>query len=114
MKIFKKINVNNKKKFIIFNQLIDNLAKNDLKILARDYLSIGQYPIIDQGQNLISGYTDDESKVIFEDTHLIVFGDHTRIFKLVKPPFSIGADGVKVFKIKDKYKNIKLSTSIIF
>lgn len=108
LEIFKKIDVNNKKKFIIFNQLIDNLAKNDLKILARDYLSIGQYPIIDQGQNQISGYTDDESKVIFEDTHLIVFGDHTRIFKLIKPPFSIGADGVKVFKIKDKYKNIRI------
>jgi len=105
---FKKIKLKKNLEYIKFKDLTDNLAKNELKILARDYLSSGQFPIIDQGKNLISGYTDDESKVIFEKNPLILFGDHTRVFKLVSPPFSIGADGVKVFKVKEKFKNIDI------
>ena len=105
---FKNIKLKKEKEKIIFSDLTENLAKNNLKILARDYLSVGQFPIIDQGQNMISGYTDDESKVINGESPLIIFGDHTRKFKLIKPPFSIGADGVKVFQIKTKFKFIKI------
>jgi type I restriction enzyme, S subunit len=68
------------------------------KILAREYKSAGKFPIIDQGQQLVAGYTDDESAVVRDGLPLIVFGDHTRIFKFVDFPFVIGADGTKLLK----------------
>src|SRR3989338_6054342 len=53
------------------------------QVQANVYLSSGKYPIIDQGQEIIAGWTNDESAVINEGLPLIVFGDHTRIFKYI-------------------------------
>jgi len=66
------------------------------QIPAKDIAEVGRFPVIDQGQKFIAGYTDDESKVIDFDLPLIVFGDHTRCFKYVDFPFVLGADGTKV------------------
>lgn len=52
-------------------------------------------PIVDQGQSLISGYTDDHTLAVAQGTY-IVFGDHTRAVKWVDFPFAVGADGTKV------------------
>jgi len=68
------------------------------KILAREYKPAGKFPIIDQGQQLVAGYTDDESAVVREGLPLLVFGDHTRVFKFVDFPFVVGADGTKLLK----------------
>ena len=41
---------------------IDELAKTlspQVKIKSHDYLDCGQYPVIDQGQDFIGGYTND-------------------------------------------------------
>lgn len=53
---------------------------------------------MDQGQQFIGGYSNDESRVISEDLPVLVFGDHTRAFKYLNQPFVPGADGVKVLK----------------
>lgn len=66
------------------------------KISETSYLEEGKYPIVDQGSNSIAGYTNDEKKVYKHDTPLIVFGDHTRIFKYIDFDFAIGADGTKI------------------
>ncbi len=68
------------------------------KVLARDYRVTGKFPIVDQGQELIAGWTDDKSAVITDGLPLIVFGDHTRVFKFVDFPFAIGADGTKLLR----------------
>lgn len=60
------------------------------------YQTQGKYPIIDQSANYIAGYTDDDSRVLREQLPVIIFGDHTRIFKFVNFPFAIGADGTKI------------------
>jgi len=57
----------------------------------------GKYPIVDQSTNYIAGYTDDETKLFKEPLPVIIFGDHTRIFKFVDFPFAIGAQGTKIF-----------------
>ncbi|MDD2471706.1 MAG: restriction endonuclease subunit S [Dehalococcoidales bacterium] len=62
------------------------------------YQATGAYPIIDQSTEYIAGYTDENDKVYFPDWPLIIFGDHTRIFKYVDFPFAIGADGTKILK----------------
>lgn len=66
------------------------------KIPETSYLEEGRYPIVDQGSNIIAGYTNDEKKLYKHDTPLIVFGDHTRIFKYIDFDFAIGADGTKI------------------
>ncbi|MBI4024010.1 MAG: restriction endonuclease subunit S [Verrucomicrobia bacterium] len=65
------------------------------QIPASHYKATGKFPIIDQGQEVVAGYTDDENK-IFDLAHpLIIFGDHTRAMKFVDFPFALGADGTK-------------------
>ncbi|MBX3000968.1 MAG: restriction endonuclease subunit S [Caldilineaceae bacterium] len=66
------------------------------KVQQRDYQSYGCYPVVDQSQTHIAGYTDDASLVYEGDLPVIIFGDHTRVFKFVDFKFVCGADGVKV------------------
>jgi len=66
------------------------------QIPTKDISPSGKYPVIDQGQDFISGYCDDDEKVIDFDLPLIIFGDHTRCLKFVDFPFVLGADGTKV------------------
>ena len=70
------------------------------KIQARDYGLSGRYPIVDQGKNLIAGWTDDDSGLISTNLPVVIFGDHTRAFKFVDFPFVRGADGTQVLKPK--------------
>lgn len=70
------------------------------KIQSSSYLLQGQFPIIDQSQETICGWTNDESAVISESLPLIVFGDHTCALKFVESPFAQGADGIKILKAK--------------
>ncbi len=58
----------------------------------------GRFPVVDQGQCFIAGYTDNEEKVVRHDLPYVIFGDHTRCFKFVDFPFVLGADGTKVLK----------------
>lgn len=82
-----------------FLSIISDITSHFNKIKKGDYLNYGEYPIIDQGKEFIAGYTNDESLVNKSDRPIIIFGDHTRIFKYVKFPIAIGADGVKVLKV---------------
>lgn len=65
------------------------------KIAKKSYKEHGEFPIIDQGQEFIIGYTDDES-AIFPIDKYVVFGDHTEIVKYIDFTFAQGADGIKV------------------
>ncbi|MCX6875458.1 MAG: restriction endonuclease subunit S [Verrucomicrobia bacterium] len=66
------------------------------QIPAKDIASVGRFPVVDQGQQFVSGYCDDMDRVIDFDLPLIIFGDHTRGLKYVDFPFILGADGTKV------------------
>jgi type I restriction enzyme S subunit len=66
------------------------------KIRRQEYKQIGKYPVIDQGRIFIAGYTDEDDKLYKGDLPVIIFGDHTRLFKFVNFPFVAGADGVKI------------------
>jgi len=71
------------------------------KVQKKDYLAAGTYPVIDQGQSPIAGYTDDAGSLYSGELPVVLFGDHTRIFKYVDQPFALGADGVKVLSAKN-------------
>lgn len=70
------------------------------KIQRQDYQSSGRFPVVDQSQDLISGWTDDESCLISTNLPVVVFGDHTRTFKYIDFPFVRGADGTQLMKPK--------------
>lgn len=86
-------------KLVDFNDLFLDDTKNGRKITKDNYLNIGEYPIIDQGQQYIAGFAD-ESEGLYSNVPAIIFGDHTRIIKYVDMPFFLGADGVKLLKSK--------------
>ncbi|MFH1956115.1 MAG: restriction endonuclease subunit S [Patescibacteria group bacterium] len=70
--------------------------KRQKKIKRSEYLDSGLYSIIDQGDNLIGGYTNDESYLFDGDLPMTIFGDHTRRFKYIDFPFAIGTDGTQL------------------
>jgi hypothetical protein len=71
------------------------------KVQTRDYQKEGRFPVVDQGQSDIAGWTDDESAVITDPLPVVVFGDHTRALKFVDFPFARGADGTQVLRPRD-------------
>ena len=76
------------------------------KYKKQEYLDKGLYPIIDQGQDFIAGYTND-GNFLFDENSYVVFGDHTEAIKYVDFPFAQGADGIKVIKTCEEYINSK-------
>ena len=71
------------------------------QILSADIQPSGRFPVVDQGQAFIAGYSDAEKRVIRDDLPMVIFGDHTRCVKYVDFPFILGADGTKVLKPKE-------------
>ena len=75
------------------------------KILKSDFLPKGKYPIIDQSENFIAGYWNNEQDLFKVDKPVVIFGDHTRIFKFVNFDFVIGADGTKILLPNNKWNS---------
>lgn len=80
-----------------FNNLIINISPPK-KLKSNQFNESGKYPIVDQSQSSIAGWTDDDEALIKNDFPLVVFGDHTCILKIIEKPFVQGADGIKIFK----------------
>ena len=71
-------------------------VKYTTKLQSKDYLANGDYPIVSQEEELISGYWNNAADVFHAERPLVVFGDHTRVLKYVDFDFVLGADGVKI------------------
>lgn len=86
-----------------FDYLFYKINDKSHNIPSNKYSKYGKYPIIDQSQDLIAGYTDLKSPIIPQNG-IIIFGDHTREFKYVDFPFCTGADGTQLLSSKgDEY-----------
>lgn len=73
------------------------VAGNKTKIEQNKIQEKGKYPVITQeSEKFISGYTDEENAI--SDLPLVVFGDHTCVFKYIDFPFIRGADGTQLLK----------------
>ena len=104
----KTIKINVAKEQIVFkskfpSKTVDNLLVKiegeQTKIKDKEILSSGAYPVITQeSERIISGYTNNDKCIT--DVPLIVFGDHTCIFKYVDFPFIRGADGTQILKTR--------------
>jgi type I restriction enzyme S subunit len=83
-----------------YKDVVDKISTTKQKLKQKEYLSKGSIAVVDQGQSEIGGYTNDVSKILKCKLPVIVFGDHTKIVKLISFPFAPGADGTKVLQPK--------------
>ena len=78
------------------------------KLTTSTYLADGRFPIIDQSQSYICGWTNDDEAVITKPLPVIVFGDHTCVLKFVNRPFAQGADGIKILTARRRVSTLYL------
>ena len=86
--------------WVIFAEFWGDFTSSQKKLPQKSYLPAGRFPVIDQGQQLIGGFSDAKDLLSDAEPPAIVFGDHTRASKFVETPFIQGADGVRVLKPK--------------
>ena len=83
-----------------FKDAVDDVSGGNKKTPQKEYVESGKYPVVDQGKELIGGYTDEAERLCKAELPVVIFGDHTRCFKYIDFPFCMGADGVKVLRPK--------------
>jgi len=86
-----------------FSDAFDEFTDSKKKLPSKNYSESGKLPVVDQGQELIGGFTDDTSLTSDASLPVIVWGDHTRRPKFIDFPFVQGADGVKVLKPSEAF-----------
>ncbi|WP_242474306.1 restriction endonuclease subunit S [Tomitella cavernea] len=86
-----------------FFDAVQDVSAGNVKIPQSAFQPSGALAIVDQGQQLVAGYTDDTTTAVKAESPVIVFGDHTRALKFVDFPFAMGADGVKVLQTRDSF-----------
>ena len=97
--------VSNPRQIAMFDEVLYDDTKSATKIPAGEYLEQGSTAIFDQAtDNLIAGYSNLDVGAC-DKFPALLFVDHSRVVKYVDRPFFIGADGVKILRIKDgKYE----------
>ena len=91
-----------------FNEIFITISTKGLQINKAEYETKGRYPVIDQGRQMIAGYSNKAEKALMcPKEGVIVFGDHTREIKFVNFDFIVGADGTQLLSAKSKNAAIK-------
>lgn len=85
-----------------FSSAMRDCTGGNIKVQRKAYTSDGELPVVDQGQDFIAGYTQVANQYKGA-LPLVLFGDHTRIFKYVDFPFALGADGVKALEPQEGF-----------
>ena len=79
-----------------FDEAVEDASGGNIKTPQGEYLPKGELPIVDQGEKLVGGYSNELAAACRASLPVVVFGDHTRRLKYVDFSFGMGADGVKV------------------
>ncbi|HFU4463887.1 TPA: restriction endonuclease subunit S [Streptococcus suis] len=98
-------------------KVVVSVPTKNHQIKHSDIKSIGMFPVVSQSQVLVEGFSDDKTKVLDNQEHLIIFGDHTRTVKLIDFSFIVGADGVKILQpigISPQFLKYHLECTILF
>lgn len=96
------------------SELLVDVSGYSTKVSLKDVYESGSIPVVTQERDkLISGYTDTDQFI--SDVPIILFGDHTCVFKYIDFNFVRGADGTQLLKvnsdeIKTKYLYYYLSS----
>ena len=82
-------------------EVVDTVT-SPVKLTKKEYQVTGRIPIVDQGEQFVAGYADNEKYL--EKDEYIIFGDHSEHVKYVDFAFVQGADGLKILKPKSGIK----------
>ncbi|GAB7508621.1 hypothetical protein Bwad005_12320 [Bilophila wadsworthia] len=88
-------------KWVRLLSVFSNHTDSKKKLPQKEYLSTGTFPVVDQGKEIVGGYTENQSLLYSGPLPVIIFGDHTRCIKSIDFFFVQGADGIKVLHAKD-------------
>jgi len=94
------------------NEILGKIPSS-IKISSKEVMISGRYPVIDQSRDYICGFTNEKDAVIKPDCAHVVFGDHTRIVKLVNFCYARGADGTQVLLSKNKRMPVYLLYQVV-
>lgn len=82
-----------------FSEVYERINAKSSQVQSSEYLQTGDFPVVDQGKDLIIAYSNNKDKVFrAAESPVIVFGDHTREVKFVDFDFVIGADGTQLLR----------------
>jgi type I restriction enzyme S subunit len=99
-----------------WGQLINlyySISTSGKKLKSSEIVDKGKYPVVDQGQSYIAGFTNEPELLIRIPGPVIIFGDHTTEIKYIDFDFVAGADGTKIlrpYKMYEKYFYIYLKS----
>lgn len=88
-------------KWVRLLSVFSNHTDSKKKLPQKEYLSTGTFPVVDQGKEIVGGYTENQSLLYSGPLPVIIFGDHTRCIKFIDFFFVQGADGIKVLHAKN-------------
>ncbi|MCO6331674.1 restriction endonuclease subunit S [Staphylococcus epidermidis] len=83
-----------------FEEIFKVVPSKKYQIKSSEIEDNASIPVIDQGQNLILGFSNNKEKVFNDFKNVIIYGDHTTVIKRSDKPFIIGGDGVKLLTSK--------------
>src|SRR5690625_2169137 len=72
------------------------------KIKTAEVKETGNFPVIDQSQNYIAGYSNKKEYLYDGKLPVIIYGDHTNNVKHIDFRFIQGADGIKILVPNEK------------
>ncbi|MFR3818157.1 MAG: restriction endonuclease subunit S, partial [Fusobacterium varium] len=75
--------------WVNYRVIFSEISSNNKKIQQKNYLKVGKIAIVDQGKDLIGGYTNNMENPYKEELPVVVFGDHTLNIKYIDFPFYI-------------------------
>jgi type I restriction enzyme, S subunit len=85
-------------RWVSFAEMFSDETDSRRKLQQKHYQAEGRWPVVDQGEVFIGGYTDNERLVHPSEPPIVLFGDHTHCVKYIDFHFVQGADGTKVLK----------------
>ena len=85
---------------ILYKDAVFKIPTSKQKLKQKEYSQFGEFPVVDQGQEIIGGYSNDSERILDCKLPVVVFGDHSKCVKLINFKFVPGADGTKVLEPK--------------
>jgi len=89
-----------------FQMVFQTIASKNYQIKNSEISDAGEYRVVDQGKDLIAGYSNKQSH-LFRKPPVIIFGDHTTVLKYIDFQFVVGADGTKILTSIDTKDSLK-------
>ena len=86
---------------VAFSEAFSDVTTGQPKTKTGEFLTSGVIPIVDQGRQLVGGFTNDATARCTLPLPLIAFGDHTKAIKYIDFDFGVGADGVKLLQAQE-------------